>query len=77
MVLRDPTRSPLSTAEVPRVELHLVFPRVAADLDILMLLQRIRTTSLGSDAFYRLRSIFGADDTMILEVGNSYSVRHY
>jgi len=47
VVLRDPTRSPLSTAEVPRVELHLVFPRVAADLDILMLLQRIRTTSLG------------------------------
>jgi len=77
VVMRNPERSCLSTKEVPRVVVNLLFPSTMADLDVILVLQRLRTTRLGGDMFYGLKSMYGAEDAMVLEVGSVHSLHHY
>ena len=76
VVMRNPERSCLSTKEVPRVVVNLLFPSTMADLDVILVLQRLRTTRLGGDMFYGLKSMYGAEDAMVLEACCVHSLHH-
>jgi len=69
--VRDPVRSFISTAEWPRLEVRLVFGSQVADLEMLGLLERLRTSPAGARLWYGLHSIYSAEDAMILEVGDA------
>ena len=77
VLIRDPTRSPLSTSAFSRMVINLVYPSGTADLVILTGLQRLRTLAVGADLFFGLRDLIGASDALILEIGNAASFRHY
>ena len=65
--LQDPCFSTvvLSEHKIPRVVVNLLFPSTMADLDVILVLQRLRTTRLGGDMFFRLKSMYGAEDAMV------------
>jgi len=75
--MKEPTRSQLSTAEAPRLELRLLYPPDVTDLDMVLLLRTLRAAPLGQGLFYGLQGLFAAGDGMILEVTASTSLLQF
>eukprot|EP00959_Pyramimonas_sp_CCMP1952_P210959 4414869-Pyramimonas_sp.AAC.1 len=77
VICRHPRRSSLSTTDVPRACIDLLFPASQTELYIVMQMRYLRRTSLPADSFYGMRSMFVAKDAMILEVASPMCLHHY
>ena len=67
LLIRDPTRSIGSTAEVPRMTLSILLPVGMTALGIEMLVRRLRRQALTADMAVGSSELYTADDALILE----------
>ena len=68
--VREPRRSPISSAEWPRLELKIIVSSSTADFSVVALLRGLRSSPEGQRIVFGLQALYGADDACILEVGS-------
>ena len=76
-IARAPTRSPLSTAEVPRLTMQWIVPDDFSDASVLVMLRFHRGKAIPLDACYGFKSMFACRDSLILELDSPFAVHHY
>ena len=75
--IREPRRSPVSSAERPRLELRVIVSSSTADFNVVALLRGLRSSPEGQHIVFGLQALYGADDACILEVGNPLHFSHF
>ena len=74
---RAPTKSVLTSKEIPRVCMQWVLPDALSDMEVLMCFRYQRGQALPLDAYYGFKSLFTCKDAMILEFSSVLSTHHY
>lgn len=75
--LRLHRRSPLSTKEVPRVCLDVLFSPESTDLYILMLFQRLRQHGLPVDTYWAMQDVYGSPDAYVFEASSPANLARF
>jgi len=75
--IREPRRSPISSAEWPRLELKIIVSSSTADFSVVALLRGLRSSPEGQHIVFGLQALYGADDACILEVGSPLHYSHF
>jgi hypothetical protein len=74
---RHPVRSPLTTKEVPRVNLQLIFPQDSTELEQLLIMKELRRVTFTQDTFFGLNTMHRSSNAMVLEVNSPLGLRHF
>ena len=74
---RSPTRSPLSSAELPRICIQWILPDSISDIALLIYLRHHRGQQLPIDTLYGFKTMYNCKDALILEFTSSLAVHHY
>ncbi|CAK0852851.1 unnamed protein product [Prorocentrum cordatum] len=64
---RSPSTSFLSTSDLPRTQLEVVFPAYTPSLQQLLRMRHLRRTVFGDRVFYGHRMLFSSEDALIVE----------
>ena len=77
IVCRQHRRSQLSSADMPRVCVDMIFPVQHTELAQFLQLRQLRRVCLPASTFFGSRSMHGDPNAMILEINSPLAAHHY